>query len=175
MNQIKTKSTLLLACGFALAILPGAYAGNAAAKSSHEAMFKAMDTDGNGSVSRVEYAASGKQMFDNADTNHNGTVTLTEMTAACNLQASDMAMKADKPVTMDKALKTDKSMKANMDTMSPADMIKLHDQNSDGQLSAAEQKAGCDMMFDKLDTNKDDKLSLAECEAGRKMMMKKAK
>lgn len=151
MNQIKTKSTLLLACGFALAALPGAFAAHTPehAKGSQEAMFKAMDTDGDGFVSRAEHAASGKQMFTDADTDHNGTVTLAEMTAACDKMKGDMPAK---------------------DAMSPAEMIKMHDQNGDGQVSADEQAAACDMMFAKMDTNNDGKLSQAECKAGHKMM-----
>jgi Ca2+-binding EF-hand superfamily protein len=112
-------------------------------------MFKLMDIDGNGQISRAEYAASGKQMFADADTNHDGTVTLTEMTAACT------KMKGDRP---------------DHDQMSAAQMIKQHDTNMDGQLSAAEQAAGCDDLFAKMDTNSDGQLSQAEYMAGMKIM-----
>jgi hypothetical protein len=49
-------------------------------------------------------------------------------------------------------------------------MIKQHDTNMDGQLSAAEQAAGCDDLFAKMDTNGDGQLSQAEYMTGMKMM-----
>lgn len=53
---------------------------------------------------------------------------------------------------------------------SPAAMMKQHDKNADGQLSAAEHTAGCDAMFTKMDTNSDDSLSKEECREGDKMV-----
>jgi len=148
MNQTKTQFTQILACGLALVALPCAFADQSG-KHSPEAMFKMMDTDGDGLVSRTEHAAHGKQMFIDADSNHDGMVTLTEMTAACAKMNGDMPDK---------------------DELSAAEMIKMHDTNMDGQLSAAEQTAGCDDMFAKMDTNGDGQLSQAEFKAGRKMM-----
>lgn len=156
MNHTHSKTSFLLACSLALIALPAAFAGEAAnvanaGKHSEAEMFKMMDTDGNGFVSRAEQSASSKQMFLDTDTNHDGMVTLAEMTVCCDKMNDGKPAKGE---------------------MSAADMIKMHDQNGDGQLSAAEQAAGCDMMFDKMDTNHDGQLSPAECTAGHKMMMK---
>jgi len=148
MNPTKSQFTQILVCGLALVALPYTLADQPG-KHSAEAMFKMMDTDGNGQISRAEHAAHGKQMFTDADTNHDGMVTLTEMTAACTKMNGDMPDK---------------------DEMSAAEMIKMHDTNMDGQLSAAEQTAGCDDMFAKADQNGDGQLSLDEFKAAQKMM-----
>lgn len=149
MTAVKTKTSLILACGLALVALPCAFAGHSA-----DAMFKSMDTNGDGKVSRAEHAASAKKMFTDADTNHNGQVTLAEM-EACHAK-----MKADKPMK---------------DGMSAAGMIKMHDKNGDGILSAAEQEAGCESMFAKMDTDGDSFISASECSAGHDKMKKDKK
>lgn len=154
-NHYQPRS-LLLACSLALLALPGAFAAEPIAKHTAEGMFKKADTDGNGRLSRAENAASSKLMFTDMDANRDGQVTVAEMTAA---QAK---MKAEMP---------DEAMN---DGMSTADMIKMHDSNKDGQLSAVEHAAGCEAMFDQMDTNHDSGLSLAECKAGAKMMKKGA-
>ena len=153
MNLTKNQpSSLLVACGLALLALPGALAVEPVIKHTADDMFKMADTNGDGKLSSEETAASSKQMFNDADTNHDGMLTLAELTAAQAKMKSEMS---------------DESMK---DEMAPVDMIKMHDTNKDGQLSAAEHAAGCQMMFDKMDTNHDGSLSLAECKDGAKMM-----
>jgi len=155
MTAIKTKISLVLACGLALVALPCAFAEHHTGKNSAEDMFKAMDTNGDGLVSRAEHAAAAQKMFTDADTNHDGQLTLAEM------QAVHATTKADMPD------KTDKSAK---DEMSTEEMFKMCDQNGDGQVSAAEHAAHADAMFTKMDKNKDGQLSQEECKAGHKMM-----
>jgi Ca2+-binding EF-hand superfamily protein len=147
MTPIKT--SLILTCCLALAAVPCAFAGPNAEHSA-DAMFKSMDTDGDGRISRAEHAASAKKMFDKMDANHDGIVTAAEMDAF-------HAMKTDKP---------------GKDGMSSADKIKAMDTNGDGQLSQAEHEAGSDAMFTKMDTNNDGFLSPAEFTAGHAGMMK---
>ncbi|AOS43263.1 transaldolase/EF-hand domain-containing protein [Lacunisphaera limnophila] len=160
MTQIKIKTTLLLACGFALAALP-AFAETHTGKHTADDMFKASDTNSDGKLSRSEHAVTSKKMFTDSDTNRDGSVTLVEMTAAHEKMKSEMTTKSDQPGNV---------AKAAPDEMSPAAMIKLHDKNSDGQLSTAEHTAGCDAMFTKMDSNNDKSLSKEECKAGEKMM-----
>ena len=150
MTAAKSKTSLILACSLALVALPCAFAGHNAENSA--AMFKSMDTNGDGKVSRAEHAVSAKKMFADADTNRNGIVTLVEMKSAC------AKMKADKPAK---------------DEMAAEEMIKMHDQNGDGQLSASEQEAGCESMFTKADTDGDGFLSASECTASHASMKDK--
>jgi len=169
MNQIKTKSSILLACGLALVALPCAFAEDAIGHSA-DAMFKAADSNNDGKLSRAEHAIHGKKVFTDTDTNRDGTVTLTEMTAAHAKMKTDMTMQTDATKKADQADRFANAGKGAMDEMSPAAMIKMHDTNKDGQLSAAEQTAGCDAMFTKMDTNKDGSLSKDECKEGNKVM-----
>ena len=148
MTAAKTKTSFILACGLALVALPCAFADHTDKHS--DAMFKAMDTNGDGQVSRAEHAASAQKMFADADTNHDGIVTLAEMEAVCT------KMHADKPMK---------------DEMSAAEMIKQCDQNGDGQVSAAEHAAHADAMFTKMDTDGDGFLSASECSAGHEKKM----
>lgn len=150
--MIPTKTSLIITCCLSLAALPCAFAGHTEEHSA-DAMFKSMDTDGDGRVSRAEHAAGAKKMFDEMDANHDGSVTAAEMTA-CH------EMKGDKPAK---------------DAMSSADKIKVMDTNGDGQLSKAEHDAGADAMFTKMDTDGDGFLSASECKAGHDGMMKNKK
>lgn len=144
MTASKTRTSFILACGLALVALPCAFAEHTG-EHSPDAMFKAMDTSGDGRVSRAEHAASAQKMFADADINHDGIVTLAEMEAVCT------KMHADKPMK---------------DEMSAAGMIKQCDQNGDGQVSEAEHTAHADAMFSKMDTDGDGFLSATECSAG---------
>ena len=103
-----TKTLFTLTCCFALAALPCAFAEKTGEHSA-DAMFKSMDTDGDGRVSRAEHAASATKMFDEMDANHDGIVTAAEMTACHEKKGDKHAKKA----------------------MSSADMIKTIDTNGD--------------------------------------------
>ncbi len=145
----KTKTSLILACGLALVGLPCAFAEHTGEHSA-DAMFKAMDTNGDGQVSRAEYAAHAQKMFDKMDANHDGMVTVAEMNAAHE-------KKADKPAK---------------DETTASDKFKAMDTNGDGQISSVEHAAWADAMFTKLDTNGDGFLNASECAAGHESMKK---
>jgi len=152
-----TKITLFgLVTAFGLAVPTLANAQNKAGADKADkgdAMFKAMDTNGDGKISADEHAAGAKKMFDKMDANHDGKVTAEEMTAA------------HEAIT---------GQKAAAGEPSSADKIKQFDTNGDGALSQEEYLAGSKAMFDKLDTNHDGYLSKEEVEAGHKAMMKPA-
>ncbi len=154
MTAPKSKNSLLLAGGLALAALPGVFAGHPVGHEPYT-MFKTMDTDNDGQFTRAEHVAGSKKLFADMDTNRDGQVTVAEMTALYTMKA-DQPTKAGEPTAGEMAVL----------------IIKLNDTNQDGRLSAAEHAAGNESMFIKLDTNKDGWLSETECEAGKKMMKK---
>ncbi len=167
MSSAKTKTSLILACGLALVALPCAFAEHHEGGQSSDAMFKAMDTNNDGKVSRAEHAASALKMFTEADANHDGRVTLAEMEAAhVKMQADHAKMKADMPMKGDKPM---------MMGMPAAEMIKMCDKNGDGQVSKAEHVAHADAMFTKMDKDGDGFMSASECTAGHEAMMKDMK
>ena len=145
-TSVFSKLTALLACAGALVALPLARANNGGA----EAKFKAMDTDGDGRVSRAEHAAGARAMFEAMDTNHDGVVTADEMTA----------------------YKNSKGEANRASEMSSSDKIKAVDEDGDGKLTAAEHEAKSTDMFTKMDTDGDGYLSLSEMTAGHEMMKK---
>ena len=103
-----------------------------------------MDTNGDGMISASEHAAGSQQMFDTMDANKDGNVTAAEMDAHHQTRMNEG--KSTMP-------------------MSSADKIKSKDTNGDGQLSAAENAAGAQRNFAKMDANHDGNLSLAEVKA----------
>ncbi|MDB6092621.1 MAG: Calcium-binding EF-hand-containing protein [Verrucomicrobia bacterium] len=141
----KSLPALIAACAFALLAVP-AFAND---MESAEAKFKAMDTDGDGKISRAEHAVGAKMMFAKMDANNDGIVTADEMNAM-------HAAKGDH-------MKSEKSA---------AEKIHMIDANGDGQITADEHAAGSEAMFAKMDTDGDGYLSLSEMTAGHKMMKK---
>jgi len=133
---MNTKS-IIIACGLALAAL------SAFANDDHDAAtkFKRLDTDGDGRISRAEFAAAKQEKFNKLDANNDGVVSADEKAAASTGKkhwwSSDKA--ADK---------------STMDT------------NQDHQLSATEEAAAADRTFNRLDTNSDGYLSESEFAAG---------
>jgi Ca2+-binding EF-hand superfamily protein len=114
--------------------------------------FKAMDTNGDGKVTREEHAAGAKAMFDKMDANHDGKVTAVEMEAAHRAIAGGDATKSE---------------------LSAAEKIKAVDQDGDGVLTTAEHAQASRAMFDKMDTNKDGVLTVEEMAAGHAATLKK--
>jgi Ca2+-binding EF-hand superfamily protein len=141
---------LTIVCGLTLA--SGVFAESLPKDYAGDAHFKAMDTNGDGTLSPDEHAAGAKKMFGTMDANKDGTVTPEEMDAAHEKMAGKKTTKAD---------------------MSSAEKIKVVDSNGDGMLSADEHVAGAKKMFNKMDTDKDGFLSKDELEAGHAKMLKK--
>ena len=76
--------------GISFIAMPCAFAGH-----SHEEMFKSMDADSDGKLTRTEHTAGSTKMFADMDTNKDGQVAAAEMTAA------HAKMKADKGAVAD--------------------------------------------------------------------------
>ena len=114
--------------------------------------FKAMDTNGDGRVSREEHAAGARAMFEKMDANRDGKVSAAEMDAAHRAIAGGDAAK---------------------DELTSTEKIKAVDQDADGILTAAEHAHASRTTFDKMDINRDGGLTPPEMAAGHAAMLKK--
>lgn len=132
---MKTKTTLIVAGGFALAALSSMSAGEAGTK------LKQMDTDGDGRVSRAEHAAAALAAFGKLDTNSDGIVTAEERAAGQEKKSSK--------------LKFWEKDKDDTSSLSPTGKLDQADQNSDGQITRAENETFAEARFTALDADKD--------------------
>jgi Ca2+-binding EF-hand superfamily protein len=110
------------------------------------ARFKAMDTNGDGKVSKSEYLDYVKTRFEAMDTKQDGQVTVAEMDA-------DRQMR----------LKAKKDM---VPSVSSATRIQSMDIDTNGTLSASEYAAAAGKAFDTMDTKHDGQLTLSEMRIG---------
>ncbi len=157
-----------LVSGVALATT--AYAGDDEMKhgSAHDKLTM-MDTDGDGSVSATEHAASAKKMFGKMDTDRDGIVTANEMDSAhkdmpagrTTSRATDSGRIPQADPSARSSDASGKPMKSKMSAM---------DADSDGTITAAEHEAGAKRMFDKMDKDDNSRLSAAELQAGHEKM-----
>lgn len=150
----------------AAAALLGLPVGRPADAHDDGAMFKKMDSNGDGKVSADEHAAGARKMFETMDSNKDGKVTAAEMTAAHGKMMEGKGEHAEKAQTSEKGMEHGKEMSA-------ADKIKVVDTNGDGVLTAEEHAAGSKSMFEKMDTNHDGFLSKTEMMAGHAKLMQK--
>jgi Ca2+-binding EF-hand superfamily protein len=125
--------------------------------SSMESMFRSMDTNKDGKVSREEHEEAADRRFEEMDTNDDDKVTVTELEAA---QTKMMGGKRAKP-------------SGAAGEPSAADKLQRMDNNRDGVLSEDEFEAGADQMFQMLDANSDGFITKAELDAGHKTLMEK--
>jgi Ca2+-binding EF-hand superfamily protein len=130
-------------------------------------MFSSMDADGDGKVSKTEHAAAAQKKFSEADMDRDGQLVAAEIAAMH--PRKDLAHERSGAAATPGKSETAKVEKSAKTAMSSEEMIKKHDKNNDGKLSAAEHAAASEAKFASLDTNKDGSLTLAECEAGEKM------
>lgn len=115
-------------------------------KGGHGDRFAAMDTNGDGAVTKAEADAHRAAMFAEIDANKDGNVTPAEMQAHHDAKRAEMRAKREA------------AMMAKLDT------------NTDGVISAAEFAAAPAPGFDKLDTDKDGTVSKAEMAAAQDKM-----
>jgi Ca2+-binding EF-hand superfamily protein len=134
--------SLLAAGTLALLALP-AFANNK--DETADVKFKNMDTDGDGKISRTEFASYDQQRFSKMDANGDGVISLNELSTDGD---------GDRDAS---------------------DKFKKLDTDGDGKLSATEQKTGCDAKFTTLDTDGDGYISQSEMMAAHKDHAKKSK
>lgn len=139
---MKTTTLMIVAGGLALATLPSVFAGDAGAK------FKDMDANGDGRVTRAEYAAGQQAKFAKLDTNADGAISPEEVSAGLQKKTSKL------------------KFWAKDDNASGTEMLSAFDQNTDGQITRAEFESGAEARFAGLDTDKDGALTEQELEAG---------
>lgn len=121
----------MLVSSLPLLALPIAFAGSA--------KFEAMDTNGDGKVSRVEHRNASEKMFKQIDKNRDGVVSATELRSAVDDGDSAGGSAREK--------------------------FKKMDGNSDGRITEREHATAAYTMFSEADTNKDRFLSREELDA----------
>jgi Ca2+-binding EF-hand superfamily protein len=107
----------------------------------HVAQLQKADANGDGAISRDEFAKFRAAQFDRRDTNKDGFITA-----------------ADKPARADAKADTDAG---------PGRFMKAADTNGDGKISRDEFVSGGGKMFDRLDANKDGVIAKAEFDAAK--------
>jgi Ca2+-binding EF-hand superfamily protein len=134
---MKTRTIIIVA---AILSLPVAGIAVAKAGKSHHAQerFAAIDTNGDGKITREEDQAHADSRFAKADTNGDGAVTAAEMKAA---MLAKMSTRLDRRIAkhMDRA-----------------------DTDKDGVISNAEARAAGDARFERMDKNDDGVIEMSE-------------
>lgn len=119
----------------------------ASAKGGMKASFEELDTDGNGGITAAELAAHAASRFSDADTDGDGFLTSEELAAAASAKAGERAAK-----------RVDR-------------MIKHHDENDDGKLSATELAPSEERLakrFERIDADGNGEISAEEFEQAQK-------
>jgi hypothetical protein len=138
---------LVMSAGLGLTALAGA-----ALADKGQGMFGRADTNGDGFVSKDEFAAGRDKMFAKLDANGDGTIDQAEidkMREAWQQRRAEKA-KADGTTQADKPKREHKGFLARLDT------------DSDGKVTTQEFAAAGDRMFAKFDANGDGKLAQDE-------------
>lgn len=115
-------------------------------KGGHTERLAAMDTDGDGAISKAEMDAHRAKMFAEIDANNDGVVSPEEMRAHHDAKRAEMRARRE------------------------ARMLSKLDTDGDGVISAAEFAAAPTPGFDKLDTDGDGVVSKAELAAAQEKM-----
>ncbi len=122
-------------------------------------MFKEMDKNGDGAISKKEFDAFHNAQFKRFDLNHDGKITQAELDSAHDKMVDKCDVHADKGRYEDFDERFDES-----------------DINHDGALSKDEAEIGMPMLFahfDEIDANKDGKITKEEVAAGMKKIHEK--
>ena len=138
---------LVMSAGLGLAALAGA-----ASADKGQGMFGRADTNGDGFVSKEEFAAGRDKMFAKFDANSDGAIDQAEVDKAREAWKQRRAEKAQ-------AEGTTQAEKPKKDR--PGFLARL-DTNSDGKVTTQEFAAAGDQMFAKFDANGDGKLAQDE-------------
>jgi Ca2+-binding EF-hand superfamily protein len=138
---------LVMSAGIGLTALAGA-----ALADKGQGMFGRADTNGDGFVSKEEFAAGRDKMFTRLDANGDGAVDQAEIDKAREAWHQRKAEKAQ----ADGATQADKPKRERKGFLSRIDA------DNDGKVTTAEFAAAGDRMFAKFDANGDGKLAQDE-------------
>lgn len=144
---------LVMSAGLGLTALAGA-----ALADKGPGMFGRADTNGDGFVSKEEFAAGRDKMFARLDANGDGTINQAEVDKAREAWKHRRAEKAqaDGTTQPEKPKKEHRGFMARLDT------------DSDGKVTTQEFAAAGDKMFTRFDANGDGKLAQDEMPKHRK-------
>jgi len=132
---------ILLVLGISAALGAAQAADSTATTARHGGhRFAQLDTNGDGKVTQDEFLAAAAQRFDTLDTRHRGSLDVADLAAAPDV--------------------------VSRDDRRAEHIAKRLDGNGDGNVDAAEAKAGTDRLFDRLDRNKDGILTADEMKGG---------
>jgi hypothetical protein len=138
---------LVMSAGLGLTVL----AGTALADRGH-GMFDRADTNGDGFVTKDEFAAGRDTFFTKLDANGDGAIDQAELDKAREAWRQRM----NKPAQSD--ANTQANTQADAQGKKHGGFMQRMDTDGDGKISAAEFAAAGDRMFAKLDANGDGKL-----------------
>lgn len=122
----------------ALLCLPATTWAAQALPQTADELFKALDTNRDGVISKYEY--NSHRAFSALDADHNNRISASELQAMLGAQPDGMS--------------------------SAADRIRVADINGDGELSEEELRRAAEFRFNWLDTNQDGKVDLPELKSG---------
>lgn len=135
-------------------------------------MFDRADTDGDGFVSKQEFAATRDTMFQRIDANKDGVLTQDELQAARENWRQKMGKVAPdqsqvQPGTQNQA---QNQQPGELPGKERHNFMQRADTNQDGQISSAEFAAMGEKMFARLDDNGDGKIAKDEVPHHRKRL-----
>jgi len=140
-------SSMFLA-GAASALAQSAHAENP--RGQHGERLQALDTNGDGDISRAEVDAARQARFAEADANGDGAISEAEFTAAMEARASERRDRRQ------------------------ASAFTRADANGDGVISMDETGGRIDAMFERVDADGDGIITAAEREAAKSAMRERA-
>ncbi|MDG1438118.1 MAG: EF-hand domain-containing protein, partial [Emcibacteraceae bacterium] len=114
-----------------------------------------MDTDGNGTVEKSEFAAMFDKRFAETDSNGNG-ISLDEYEAKSDADRAKRAeRRAEKKAEKEEKRAERSKERAEKDAERLKERFSRLDENGDGTVSAEEYKAAGEKMFDRMDRDGD--------------------
>ena len=146
--MMRSAVAFVISAGLGLTVL-----GGAAFADKGSGLFERSDTNGDGFVSKEEFAAARSTMFSKLDANGDGVIDQSELDKA----REAWHQRANKPAQTEGSTQTQAQNKDHR-----GGFMKRMDTNGDGKITQAEFDAAGDQLFAKLDKNADGKIAKDE-------------